>query len=121
MDLAAYLKHLQTVFYKFNANAVISEPVLIRLLCNGLRSSIRAQTEQKDCQKDTWYQSIKKAITAETKAALNLLLSVAEIDACYPWGHRSASEPTKDYTWDRSSFLFCPYKVRAMPPHCSNP
>ena len=54
MDWPAHLEHLQTIFHKFDANAVISEPVLICLFCNSLRPSICAQAEQKDCQKYTW-------------------------------------------------------------------
>ena len=46
MDCAAYVKYLQTVFQKFNANAVISEPVLIRLVFKGLRLFICAQAKQ---------------------------------------------------------------------------
>ena len=67
IDWVAYLEHLQTVLCKFNANAIISEPVLIRLFCNGLRLSIRAQAKQKSGQKhlgpdhqeayDSWGQS----------------------------------------------------------------
>ena len=53
---------------------VILEPVLIFLFCDGLRSIICAQAEQEGCQKDIWDQAIKKAITAEAKAAQNLLL-----------------------------------------------
>ena len=73
MDWAAYLEHLQTVFRKFDANAVILEPVLIRLFRDSLRPSIRAQAKQKGRQKDTWDQVMRKAITAKAKAALNLL------------------------------------------------
>ena len=98
MDLATHLEHLQTVFWEFDANAVILEPVLIRLFRNGLRPSIRAQAKQKDRQKDIWDQGIRKAFTAEAKAALNFLSLVCEIDACCPRGHRFASKPTKDYT-----------------------
>ena len=42
MDWAAHLEHLQTVFREFDADTVISEPVLIRLFRDGLRPSIRA-------------------------------------------------------------------------------
>ena len=42
MDQAANLEHLQTVCQEFNANAVILEPVLIRLFRNDLRPSIHA-------------------------------------------------------------------------------
>ena len=84
MDWAAYLEQLQTVICKFNANAVISKPVLICLFCDGLRSSIPAQAKQKGCWKDTWDQAIKKAIIVEAKAALNLFLWVREMDACCP-------------------------------------
>ena len=54
MDWAAHLEHLQTVLQEFNADAAISEPVLIRLFCDGLRPSIRAQAKQEGRQKDTW-------------------------------------------------------------------
>ena len=74
MDWAAHLQHLETVLQEFDADTVILEPVLIRLFHDGLRPSIRAQAEQKGRQKDTWDQAIKKGITAEAKAALNLLL-----------------------------------------------
>ena len=69
MDLPAHLEHLQTVFRKFDADGVISEPVLIYLFCNGLRPSICAQAKQEVWQKDTWNQAIKKAIAIENKAA----------------------------------------------------
>ena len=70
----AYLKHLQTIFRKFDANAVILELVLIRLFCNSLKSFIRPQAKQKSCWKNIWNQIIKKAIMVEIKAALNLSL-----------------------------------------------
>ena len=100
---------------------MISEPVFIRLFRNGLRSSICALAKQKGCQKDTWDQAIKKAITAEAKAALNLPLWVHEMDARCPWGYRCTSKTTKDYTRDQGSLLFRLQEVRAMPPHCSKP
>ena len=53
MDWEAHLEHLQTIFRKFDTNAVISEPVLICLFWNGLKISIHAQAEQEGCQKDT--------------------------------------------------------------------
>ena len=40
MDWAAYVEHLQTVFQKFDINAVISKPVLICLFRNCLKPSI---------------------------------------------------------------------------------
>ena len=119
MDWAAHLEHLQTVFRELDANAVISEPVLIRLFCDGLKPSIRAQAEQEDCQKDIWDQVIQNAITAKAKSALNLPSWVREMDACCPWGHRSASKPTEDHTWDRGSIPFHPQEARIIPPHCS--
>ena len=100
IDWAAHLEHLQTVFQEFDADTVISEPVLIRLFRNGLRPSIHAQAKQEGCQKDTWDQVIKKAITAEVKTALNLPSWVREIDARCPQGHHSASKITEDHTWD---------------------
>ena len=106
MDWAAHLKHLQTVFQEFNNDTVISEPVLMHLFRNGLRPSIRAQGEQKGCQKDTWDQAIKKAIMAEAKATLHLPLWVREIDVYCPKGHRFASEPIKDHIQGQGSLLF---------------
>ena len=73
MDWAAHLKHLQTVFHKFDINAIILELILICLFCNSLCPSICAQVKQNSRQKDTCEQTIKKNITAEAKAALNLL------------------------------------------------
>ena len=119
MDWAAHLKHLQTVFREFNANAVILEPVLIRLFRDGLGPSIRAQAKQEGREKDTWDQAIKKAITAEANATLNLLSWVREIDARCRRGHRSASKPTEDHTMDRSPLPFRPQEAQTMPPHCS--
>ena len=72
MDWAAHLEHLQTVLREFNTDAVISEPVLICLLYNGLWPSMRAQAKQDGRQKDTREQAIKKTITAEAKTASNL-------------------------------------------------
>ena len=46
MDWAAHLEHLQIVFQEFDVDAVILEPVLIRLFRNGLSPSIRAQAKQ---------------------------------------------------------------------------
>ena len=54
MNWAAYPEHIQTVLWEFDADAVISKPVLIRLFRDGLRPSIYAQAKQKGCQKDTW-------------------------------------------------------------------
>ena len=119
MDLAAHLEHLQTVLREFNADAVILEPVLIRLFRDDLRPFIRAQAKQEGRQKDTWDQAIKKAITAEAKAALNLPLWVREIDARCPQGHRSALKPTKNHTRDRGSLPFRPQEAQTMPPHRS--
>ena len=118
MDWAAHLKHLQTVFQEFDANAVISEPVLICLFRNGLRPSIRAQAEQKDHWKDTWDQAIKKAITTKTKAALKLPLWVREMDACCPQSHCFVSKPIKGYIRDQGSLPFCPQEARTILPYC---
>ena len=73
MDWVAYLKHLQTVFRKFDANVVILEPVLICLFYDGLRLSICIQAKQEGHWKKIWEQAIKKAITTEVKATFNLL------------------------------------------------
>ena len=46
MDWAAHLEYLQTVFKKFDPAAAPTEKVLIRYFCDGLRPSIRAQTDE---------------------------------------------------------------------------
>ena len=107
MDCAGNMEHLQTVFRKYDANAVISEPVLICLFHNGLKLFIRTQAKQEGRWKDTWDQAIKKDIMAEAKAALNFSLLVCKMDACCCWGHRSLLKPTKDHTWDQASLSFC--------------
>ena len=119
MEWAAHLEHLQTIFQEFNADAVISKLVLICLFHDGFRPSIRARTEQKGRQKDTWDQVIQKAITAEAKAALNLLFWLCEINACYPRDYHSDSKPTKDQTRDQGSLSFRPQEAQTMPAHCS--
>ena len=53
IDWAAYLEHLQTVFCKFNADKVISEPILIRLFYKSLQPSIYAQAKQDSRWNDT--------------------------------------------------------------------
>ena len=119
MDWAAHLEHLQTVLQEFDANAVISEPVLIRLFRNGLRPSIRAQAKQECRPKDTLDQAIKKAIMAEAKAAVNLPSWVREMDVRCPQGHRSASKATENHTKDQGSFPFRPQEAQTIPPHRS--
>ena len=95
MDWAAYTKYLQTVFQEFNADAVISQPVLIRLFHNGLRPSIRAQAKQNGRQNDIWKPAIKKPITTEAKTTLNLPSWVQKIDVCYPRSHWSSFKADK--------------------------
>ena len=119
INWAAHLEYLQTVFWEFDANAVISEPVLIRLFRDGLRPSIRAQAKQEGRRKDIYDEAIKKAITVEAKAALNLPSWACEMDVCCRQDHRSASKPTKDYTRDQGSLPFRPQEARIMPPHRS--
>ena len=119
MDWAAHLEHLQTVFWKFDTNAVISELVLICLFYNSLTPSICTQAKQESCSKDIWDQAIRKAIMAEAKAALNLLFWVREIDTCCFQGHCSASKPIKNNIRDQGFLLFRPHKAQAMPSHCS--
>ena len=69
MDWAAYLEYLQTVLKEFDLAAAPTEEVLICYFCNGLRLSIRAQTNKQDQDLDTWEEAIKKTINAEVKAA----------------------------------------------------
>ena len=97
------------------------EPVLICLFRNGLRPSTRAQAKRESRQKNTCDQAIKKAITAEAKATLNLLSWVCKMYVCCPRGHCSASKPTEDHTRDQGSLSFRPQEARAMPPHRSKP
>ena len=54
MDRVAYLGHLPTVLWEFDADIVILKLVLIRLFRNGIRPFICIQTKQDCCQKDIW-------------------------------------------------------------------
>ena len=54
MDWAAHLGKWLIVFYKFDADTMILEPVLIRVFRNNLRPFICAQTKQNNCQKDSF-------------------------------------------------------------------
>ena len=49
MNWTANLQYLQIILQKFNADMVISEPILIRLFCNGLWPSIYAQAKEDSC------------------------------------------------------------------------
>ena len=85
---------------------IILEPVLIRLFFDSLRPFIYAQAKQDGRPKDTCEQAIKKAITAEAKAALNLLFLVWKIDVCCFWGHQyslKANKHTKKKIFQQNS------------------
>ena len=68
MELAAHLKHLQTVLREFDPAATPNEEVLIWYFCNSLRPFIRAQIDKQSKERDIWKEAIKKAIDAEAKA-----------------------------------------------------
>ena len=69
MDWAAHLEHLQTALKELDFADGPNEEVLICYICDGLKPSIRAQTNEQDQDLDTWKEDIKKAINAEAKAA----------------------------------------------------
>ena len=54
IDWATHLEQLQTVLQEFDADTVISEPVLIYLFRDCLTPSIRAQAKQEGCQNNIW-------------------------------------------------------------------
>ena len=80
MDWAAHLEHLQTVLREFDSAAAPNEEVLIRYFCDGLRPSIRTQTDERGRDLDTWEEAIKKAINAEAKAACQPQSLMREMD-----------------------------------------
>ena len=82
MDWVAHLEHLQTVFKEFDLAAAPTEEVLICYFCDGLRPSIRAQTDKRGRDLDTWEEVIKKAIDVEAKAARQPQSLMKEIDNC---------------------------------------
>ena len=53
MDWTAHLEHLQTVLKEFDPAAAHTEEILTRYFCNGLRPSIRAQTDEQSWDLDT--------------------------------------------------------------------
>ena len=69
MDWVAYLEYLQTVLKKFDPAAARTKEVLICYFCDGLRPSIRAQTDERGQNLDTRRKVAKKTIDAEAKAA----------------------------------------------------
>ena len=82
MDWAAYLKHLQTVLKEFDPAAAPTERVLICYFCDGLRPSIRAQTNERGQDLDSWEEAIEKAINAEAKTARQPQSLIKEMDNC---------------------------------------
>ena len=87
---------------------MILETILIRLFCNSLRPSIRTQAKQNGCHKNSWEQAFKKAITANAKAAFNLLSRVQEMEVCCSWGYQSSPKADKRtkkkvFNWNFSS------------------
>lgn len=69
INLAAHLEHLETVLKEFDLDIASNKEVLICYFCNGLRSSIRAQTDESNGDLDTWEEGIEKVIDTEAKAA----------------------------------------------------
>ena len=67
MDWAAHLEYLETVLKEFDPAAASTKEVLICYFCDGLRSSIRAQTDEWGWDLDTWEEVIKKTLDAEAK------------------------------------------------------
>ena len=84
IDWAAHLEHLQTVLKEFDPAAAPTEEVLICYFCDGLRPSIRAQTDERGQDLDTWEEAIEKAIDAEAKAACQPQSLMKEMDNCCP-------------------------------------
>ena len=84
MDWAVHLKHLQTVLRKFDSAATANKEILICYFYDGLRPSIRAQTDEQGWDLDIWKKAIKKAIDAGAKTACQPRSLMREIDNWCP-------------------------------------
>ena len=80
MDWAAHLEHLQTVLKEFDSAATPNDKVLICYFRDRLRSFIRAQTDERGRDLDTWEEAIKKVIDAELKAVCQPQSLMGEMD-----------------------------------------
>ena len=117
IDWAAHIEHLQTVLKEFNPVAAPTEEVLICYFCDGLRPSIRAQTNKRVQDLDTWEEAIKKTIDAEAKAACQPQSLRKEMDNRCPQCHwpTKTDEPAREPSdTDNNSFRPQESKTQAL-------
>ena len=105
---------------EFDPAAIPTKKVLIHYFCDGLRSSIWAQTDKRGWDLDTWKETIKKAIDIKTKAARQPQSLMKEIDNYYCWGHRptKTDEPTRELK-DMNKNSSRPKKSKTQVSQCS--
>ena len=65
----AHLKRLQTVLKEFDSTTALDKAVLIWHFRDGLKPSIRAQSNERGQELNIWDTAIKKTIDAKAKAA----------------------------------------------------
>ena len=80
-DLAAYFKHLQSIFLKFNIRGACDKDNLICHFWKDLKPSIRGQMEQLDKELDIWDVLISKAIAVESKTGLQPSYLIQDMDS----------------------------------------
>lgn len=97
MDWLAHIEHLQFFLKEFNRVTAPTNNLLIRYSCNGIRSCIRTQIDEKDYDPDDWQAVVEQAVDAETKVAWHTPSLVRKSDACYSRNHKPLhNEESKD-------------------------
>ena len=121
MDWAADLEHLQTVLKEFYSAAAPNKEVLICNCCDGMRPSIRAETNERGQDLDIWEEAIEKIIDAEAKATRQPQSFMREMDNRCPRGHRpvKSDESTKE-SKDSDKNSSRPQKQKAQAPQRSD-
>ena len=87
-DWASYLKHLQFILVKFDADGALVKSNLIQFFREGLKPLIRAQIEPRSQEYDSWEELVKKTVAVETKANLQPSYYSQNMGNCCPKGNR---------------------------------
>lgn len=69
-DWASNLKHLQSIFFKYDAAGASAEMALLLFLQEGLKTLVKAKIEQRGQELNSCNELIEKIIEKEAKASL---------------------------------------------------
>ena len=102
-DWAAHLKYLQSILIEFDSEYASEEGTMIWYFREGLRPSVRVETEQCGREVNSFEELVEKAVDARAKAALRSRSCARETDQhCIQGSRPSAaktstqSQPMKD-------------------------